>query len=69
MAAEVCQLEIVGSVKMVATSDAAVAAESVPVYADGSRLESEGSVDPADEENSGLGAVAGLNCVAGFHLA
>jgi hypothetical protein len=69
VAAEVCPLEIVESEEIVVTTDAAVVAESVPVYAAGSRLEAVGYVGPGDEGNSDLGAAAESSGVAGYHLA
>lgn len=54
---------------MAATTAAAVAAASVPVYAAGSKLEPAGSVAPEDEENSGHGAVAESADAAVYHLA
>jgi len=51
------------------TTDAAVVAESVPVYAAGSRLEAVGYVGPGDEGDSDRGAAAESSGVAGYHLA
>ena len=68
-AVEVCQLEIAEAEEIVATTDAAVDAEYVPVSAAGLMLEAVGYVGPGNEENSDLGAAAESSAVAGYHLA